>query len=468
MPSVSIIIPTRNESGNIANLLDAIYWVLNDKYSYQVIVVDDSDDNTAEIARSMDAIVVRGQRKGLGQAILDGLHYAQGDILVVMDADLSHSPDTLPSIINPLFHGYDMTIGSRYVKGGKTEGWELSRRIISRCACLLATPITLVKDATSGYFAIRREIIKDVKLEPSSWKIMLEVLLKAKPTRICEVPITFKVREVGKSKFNRKQMVAYIKHIGLLAFWKYQRFIKFCVVGGIGSAETFGITWLLTERFHLFYMMSLLFAVVFATVSNYTLNTLWTYRLEKSPKDADYEWLAFYKGNFVQRWWKRQIAKTVWDWTNQNAKTLDCGCGSSPIVTHYNSSSMGIDRNEEKLSFMQSRCDNVIFKNIELKTIHDLYQQVLCIEVVEHLERPGEIISEIARLTSKGGKVIIATPDYSRFLWNLAERFTPYKEEHITKFNRKSLELMCKPYGLKPVKYKYVAGCDLIEMFVKA
>lgn len=468
MFSVSFIIPTKNEAKNIVFLIAAIQTLAeNDNYDYEIVVVDDSDDITPEVSRKMGARVINGQRKGLGQAIIDGINSAKKEIILVMDADLSHPVKSIPTLLNPLYHGYDMTIGSRYVKNGEIFGWELSRRIISRCACLLALPITSVKDATSGFFVFRKELIKDVKLEPSSWKIMLEILLKARPTRVCEVPITFKVREHGKSKFNRKQMAAYLKHLVLLAFWKYQRFIKFCVVGGIGSVETFGITWLLTEQAHLFYMMSLVFAVAFATVSNYTLNTIWTYRLGKNPKDADYEWNAFYKGNIIQKWWKHSIAKTVWKWTDEDAKTLDVGCGSSPIITHYNSSSVAIDMNKAKLDFMRAHCENVAFHNMSVKHIGGYYHQVLCIEVIEHLERPSEVIAEISRLTLVGGKVVIATPDYSRLLWNLAERFTPYKEEHITKFTRHSLEQMCKPYNLIPLKHKYIAGCDLVEMFEK-
>jgi len=467
MQSVSIIIPTRNEALNISKLLNEIMIIMKDK-NYEIIVVDDSDDETAAIASILAVEVINGQRKGLGQAIIDGIKAAKKDTVLVMDADGSHNPSSIPELLYPLSHGYDMSIGSRYIKNGKSVGWALKRRIVSRGACLLALPITLVKDATSGFFAFRKEIIKDVKLEASSWKIMLEILLKARPTRICEVPITFKVREFGKSKFNIKQTIAYLKHLILLAFWKYQKFIKFCIVGGTGALETFGITWLLTERFGLWYMASMVFAVAFATISNFTLNTVWTYRLGKSPKDADYEWLAFYKGNIIQKWWKNSIAKTVWSWTDSHVSTLDIGCGSSPIITHYNSNSMGIDGNTEKLKFMIEKCPNVYFSATELWKINNKYQQVLCIEVIEHLSKPQDMVSELARVTKSGGKVIIATPDYSKLLWNLAEKFTPYKEEHITKFTRQSLEKLCRKYNLVPIKYKYVAGCDLVEMFEKA
>ena len=156
---ISIIIPTRNEEGNIAELLTRIKFA-NDRFSYEAIVVDDSSDRTAEIAEANGARVVKGKRQGLGQAIIDGIEASQGDIVVVMDADGSHRPEDIPKLLKPILEeGCDMTIGSRYCKGGSNPGWSLKRRMVSRVACLLALPVTRVKDATSGFFAFRREIL---------------------------------------------------------------------------------------------------------------------------------------------------------------------------------------------------------------------------------------------------------------------------------------------------------------------
>jgi dolichol-phosphate mannosyltransferase len=214
--SVSVVIPTRNEQNNIASLL----FELMD-YGYTIIVVDDSDDATAEIARSFGVKVINGQRKGLGQAIVDGIKASKSDIVLVMDADSSHRPVDIQRLLQPILENKcEMTIGSRYVKDGKSVGWELSRRIISRCACLLALPVTTVRDSTSGFFAFKKECILGLKICPSSWKIMLEILVKSGMKAI-EVPITFDVRKNGESKFNKKQAVAYLKHIGLLMKYKY-------------------------------------------------------------------------------------------------------------------------------------------------------------------------------------------------------------------------------------------------------
>ena len=156
---VSIIVPTYNEEKNIKKLVSMI-----DKEDipapYEILVVDDGNDKTAEIARKMKCRVIIGKKQGLGQAIIDGIHFAKGKVLLVMDADLSHNPKSIPSMLRPIFEqGVDMTIGSRYVDGGGTKNWNLRRRAISRIACLCALPITGVKDATSGFFAFRKEIL---------------------------------------------------------------------------------------------------------------------------------------------------------------------------------------------------------------------------------------------------------------------------------------------------------------------
>jgi len=217
---VSIVIPTKNEEENIASLLSHFNFA-NRNQEYEILVVDDSKDNTAKVALRNGARVVEGQHQGLGQAIIDGIEASQGDIVTVMDADGSHNPSDVPRLINSITkQGYDMVIGSRYVGQGSTPGWGLSRRVISRTACLLAFPVTRIKDTTSGFFAFRKSLLQDVQLKPSSWKIMLEVLIKAKPSMVVEVPIIFEERHAGKSSFSTRQVFSYLKHLMKLYRWK--------------------------------------------------------------------------------------------------------------------------------------------------------------------------------------------------------------------------------------------------------
>ena len=467
--TTSIIIPTKNEEKNIKELILKIIDI-GIPTQYEIVVVDDSSDRTAEVAREVLARVVKGQGKGLGQAIIDGINTAIGDFIVVMDADLSHNPRAIPKLIDCIAHdGYDMAIGSRYVKNGGSEGWEFIRRVISRGACLLALPITSIKDATSGFFAFRKSLVSGIKLEPSSWKIMLEILLKAKPTRVIEVPIMFKVRKEGKSKFDKKQMVAYLKHLLLLALHKYQKLLKFGVAEGAGTVIIFILVFLLTELMGIWYMFSLGLATIIGFLFKYVANTVWTFKVVEDPDSADYEWRSFFRGSLIQKWWKQSIAKTVWGYVPNASLLLDIGCGSSPIITRY-PGAVATDVNVKKLEFMQEKFPRAIYNKVpaeKLPYVEDSFDHVLCIEVLEHLPNPEKAISEIVRVLKLNGQAVIATPDYSKRLWHIAERFTPYKEKHIVQFTKEKLEEVCISYGLKPVAHKYIAGCDLVELFEK-
>ncbi len=244
---VSIIVPTKDEAENIANLLGGISNSMVG-IPYEVLVVDDSDDNMTMLNAILSgASFVQGQRKGLGQAIVDGIKKAEGDVIVVMDADLSHPTSALPYLVKACQDGYDMAVGSRYCNGGKIVGWTLKRKIISKVASLIALPITRIKDNTSGFFAVNASKLDGVELNADSWKIMLEVLVKTR-AKVVEIPIEFRDRQAGKSKFNNKEIYAYLKHLFKLALYRY-RILSFMFVGGIGYFVNMAVYYPLTLWF---------------------------------------------------------------------------------------------------------------------------------------------------------------------------------------------------------------------------
>jgi ubiquinone/menaquinone biosynthesis C-methylase UbiE len=249
----------------------------------------------------------------------------------------------------------------------------------------------------------------------------------------------------------------------------FLKLFKFCCVGGTGAIITWGLTYILTEWFGFWYMVSVVSSTFIAMLWNFTWNLKWTFRVLPTPKDPEYEWYSFYHGNPIQKWWKHSIAKTIWNWIPNSSVMLDLGCGSSPIISKY-PKAIGIDTNSEKLSFMRNKLKKNVFRNMSIINLDypdKVIDYVLCIEVIEHLQSPDMVISEISRVLKVDGKCVLATPDYSRKWWELAEMFTPYKEEHVYKFTRKTLEEMCRQYGLYPMKHKYVAGCDYVGLFVK-
>jgi len=191
--------------------------------TWELIIVDDgSPDGTADLAESYaDAHPVRVVRRpgkaGLASAVLAGFAQARGDVLVVMDADLSHPPEAVPRLALAIEEGADLAVGSRYVAGGGTEDWPLKRRIVSRAACLMGNVLVPIRDCTSGFFAIRRSALDGVRLNPIGFKIGFEVMARARYKRAVEIPYVFRDRELGKSKFGRREVVQYLVQLGQVA-----------------------------------------------------------------------------------------------------------------------------------------------------------------------------------------------------------------------------------------------------------
>ncbi len=223
--TVSVIIPTYNEKGNIEKIIPQIFSVFrSSNISGEVVVVDDdSPDMTwkaaQELGRSYNIKTVRRMtEKGLSSAVIEGFRHASGEFIGVMDADLSHPPAAIPDMLEPLQTGStDLVIGSRHVSGGGTENWPRRRKIISMGARMLARGLTGLKDPVSGFFFFRRDIIKGVKLNPIGYKIGLEVIVKGRHNkRITEVPYTFSDRKLGRSKMDKREILNYVIHLARL------------------------------------------------------------------------------------------------------------------------------------------------------------------------------------------------------------------------------------------------------------
>jgi dolichol-phosphate mannosyltransferase len=162
-------------------------------------------------------VVRRAGKAGLASAVVAGFAAAKGDVLLVMDADLSHPPEVVPALLDAIAGGADLAVGSRYVNGGGTMDWPLKRRVVSRVACLLGNVLVPIRDSTSGFFAIRRAVIDGVKLNPIGFKIGFEVMARGRYRRAVEVPYTFRDRELGKSKFGQREILQYVVQLGQVA-----------------------------------------------------------------------------------------------------------------------------------------------------------------------------------------------------------------------------------------------------------
>jgi dolichol-phosphate mannosyltransferase len=235
MPEVSIVIPTYRERDNLSRLLPLLFQVLNrSAIAAEVIVVDDdSRDGTRRVCRRLAEtnpvrLISRYGERGLATAVLRGLYDARGEICVVMDADFSHPPQSVPALVNAVKSSTcDLAIGSRYAQGGVVDAnWSWFRRLNSRVASLLARGLTHISDPMSGFFAIKREMLSRAKeLRPLGYKIALELIVRCNCWHIIEVPIVFRNRTAGKSKLSITQQFLYLRHLGRLystrfTYWK--------------------------------------------------------------------------------------------------------------------------------------------------------------------------------------------------------------------------------------------------------
>jgi dolichol-phosphate mannosyltransferase len=230
---ISIIVPTYNERETIIAFLEKTNTqLLKSNIKAEIIVVDDnSPDGTADLIedymRSNDNVILakREGKMGLSSACMHGFSLTDSEILGVMDSDLSHAPQALPYLINPLIYNLcDVTVGSRYIPGGRVLNWPLRRYIISRGAGFLGATLTTIKDVTSGFFFFKREIIDGVDLDPIGFKICLEILSKGNYQTVLEVPYTFSDRATGKSKMGIKEIFFYLQH--LYRLYKYKMNFK--------------------------------------------------------------------------------------------------------------------------------------------------------------------------------------------------------------------------------------------------
>ena len=246
-PSITVVVPTYREAENIPHLVARVAAVRErEGLELELLLMDDdSEDGSAEVVQRLGlpwvTLVRRTTDRGLSQAVLDGLRRSTRDVLVVMDADLSHPPEAIPDLVRKLAEGADFVIGSRWARGGSTDDqWGLFRWFNSRIATLLALPLSPVKDPMSGFFALRRETFqRGRELNPIGYKIGLELLVKCACREPAEVPIHFADRRYGESKLSLKEQLRYLQHLRRLYIFKYgtwSHLLQFLVVGASGVA----------------------------------------------------------------------------------------------------------------------------------------------------------------------------------------------------------------------------------------
>jgi dolichol-phosphate mannosyltransferase len=215
--NIAVIVPTYNEAENIGKLIPSIHDAL--KEDYTLIVVDDnSKDDTQSIVLNLSQsypveLIARPGKLGYASAVKDGLRFGlehSANLLIHMDADFSHDPARLPQII-AASDNHDIVIGSRYIKGGGVQNWNLTRRFISSSANFIARSFLGIKanDCTGGFRCYRRSVFDkadlfSINVEGYSFLLASIFRLQQAGLTITEIPVTFVDRRFGKSKLSRK------------------------------------------------------------------------------------------------------------------------------------------------------------------------------------------------------------------------------------------------------------------------
>jgi dolichol-phosphate mannosyltransferase len=232
--NVTIVIPTYREVENLRPLLIRISDAMSKaKGSYEIIFVDDdSRDGTDRIIRELNEfgypvrLITRVGERCLSSAVIRGFSEANGETFICLDADLSHPPEAIPSDFRmPRRNRCRFCARQQICSGGSTdEHWGLLRWVNSKIATALARSLTSVKDAMSGFFAIRRTVYeRAAPLNPIGYKIALELIVKCNCSMIREVPIRFAQRQFGESKLSLSERFNYLRHLSRLLRFKYGR-----------------------------------------------------------------------------------------------------------------------------------------------------------------------------------------------------------------------------------------------------
>lgn len=227
-PQLTMVVPTYNERDRIGELISALFNETRQAgIELELVIVDDnSPDGTGRIADELAQsfrmrVIHRSGKLGLGTAVVAGFGAATSDVLGVMDADFSHPPSLVPKMYRALQETKaDLIVAGRYIPGGSTPNWPWKRRLLSRVACLLARPLSPIRDAASGFFLIRRTVAQGVSIQAGGFKICLELVMRAWPVRLVEIPYRFDDREAGESKMSLREAAGYLVQLKDLYWYR--------------------------------------------------------------------------------------------------------------------------------------------------------------------------------------------------------------------------------------------------------
>ena len=410
--SVAVVIPCKNEAANLRELLPQLKGVVAAlEHTTTLHIVDGhSTDETCDVAREHGVGVLTQRGRGYGGAVRTALTDLEADWIVTLDADCSHPPATLKSLLSSLDDA-EIVIASRYVPHGYTRmPWarHLFSRLLNRVfRSVLSVP---VRDMSSGYRAYRRAAIAAIPVEQETFAFLPEILLKAytRGYRVKEVPFHYRPRANGKS--NARVIPFGIQYTKLLlSFWLYRN----------------------------------------------------------SVAAADYDSRAFTSVIPLQRWWQRQRYRIISEMVGNSLAVLDVGCGSGQLLVGC-PQIVGMDAQLNKLRFMRAPGRLLLRGSIfAIPLASESFETVVCSQVIEHVPMEAALDS-LVRCLAPGGTLVLGTVDYGSWQWPLIERIYGfvhrggYADEHITHYTSDTLVEALKRHQLDVLEIRYIAKAEII------
>lgn len=416
-PELSIIIPAFNEGSNLARLLPWLNEVLDDLgIAYEVLIVTSQlDPATSEAASVSGAQVFEQTSRGYGGALLDGFRAAKGTFFLTMDADLSHSPTFVKDLWNARDDA-DVTIASRYVPGGAAQ-MPLTRLVLSRILnAVFRLGLSIpVHDLSSGFRLYRASALRLESFAGRDFDLLEEILVRTycEGWQVQEIPFVYLPREDGASTAR---------------------------LGRVGRAY---------------------------------LRTFWPlWKLRNSIGAADYDDRAYDSRIPLQRFWQRRRQELVSDLFAGQGPVLDVGCGSSRIIATLPEGSVALDILARKVRYARKFSVPVVRgSGLGLPFPDDSFSCVLSSQVIEYVPKASPMIDELCRVLKPGGRLILGTPDYSRWEWRYLEKIYAkvtsggYADEEIAHYTRHELLRMFDQRGFTHEATHYILRGELIISF---
>ena len=236
--TISVVVPAYDEALNIRPLTERLFAATRAAdLETELIIADDESKGSEATRKVIEALAAEGYRvrlharrrsegRGLSSAVLLGFQQATHDVILCMDADLQHEPESVPSVAAPvLAMDAEFSVGSRHVGGGGLGfEWSIVRRAISAGATSLAWPLSGSSDPMSGFFCLRKTTLARGAasgINAMGFKIGLELMVRCRCRPIVDVPITFQERVAGESKLSMMQNVLYLRQLASLYIFKF-------------------------------------------------------------------------------------------------------------------------------------------------------------------------------------------------------------------------------------------------------